>query len=79
MNLTPEITMSFSKKSKDRKDENPPTDCLAVDMEKVGLKAAVVQETAETVAKVVVTTYALKKLIDTTCEIALIVAKARFK
>jgi hypothetical protein len=43
----------------------------------VGQKAAIAQETAETVGKVIVTAYVAKKLIDTACEIALIVAKAK--
>lgn len=77
MNLTPEITMSFSRKSKNRPDDNPPVDVLGVDMEAVGLKAAVFQETSKTIVKSVAVGYAFKKLVDTTCEIALLIAKAK--
>lgn len=71
------LEVQLVKKPKERKDDNPPIDCLNTNMEKVGLQAAVVQETVETVAKVAIGVYAFKKLIDTVCEIAVIAAKAK--
>lgn len=76
--LKPQISVGFVRSPKPRKDDTTP-DCLGVDMEKVGLKAAIVQETAETVAKVVIGAYVAKKLIDTACQIAVIAAEAKFK
>lgn len=77
MNLRPEVTVSFSKKPQNRKDDNPPVDALGVDLEAVGLKAAIIQETSQTVVKSIIAGYAFKKLIDTTCEIAILIAKAK--
>ena len=76
--LKPQINISLSRKPKTRKDDTIP-DCLGVDMEKVGLKAAIIQETAETVGKMVVGAYVAKKLIDTACQIAVIAAEAKLK
>jgi hypothetical protein len=74
--LKPQISVSLVRKPKTRKD-NTTADLEEIDWDVVGQKAAIAQETAETVGKVIVTAYVAKKLIDTACEIALIVAKAK--
>jgi hypothetical protein len=74
--LKPQISVSLVRTPKARKDNAMP-DSEEIDWDVVGQKAAIAQETAETIGKVVVTAYVAKKLIDTACEIALIVAKAK--
>jgi len=76
--LKPQISVGFVRQPKPRKDDSVP-DCLGTDWEKVGLKAAIIQETAETVGKMVIAAYVAKKLIDTACQIAVIAAEAKLK
>jgi len=75
--LKPQISVGFVRSPKPRKDDTAP-DCLGVDMEKVGLKAAIIQETSETVVKALIVAYVAKKLVDTACQIAVIAADAKF-
>jgi hypothetical protein len=73
--LKPQISVSLVNQPKPRKDNT--TESEDIDWDVVGQKAAIAQETAETIGKVLVTAYVAKKLIDTACEIALIAAKAK--
>lgn len=74
----PQISVQLVRKPKARKDDTT-NDTTEVDWEMLGVKAAVIQETTETVIKVVVGAYAAKKLIDTVCQIAVIAAEAKIK
>lgn len=65
----------FDRPSKGKNDKS--TDSKEIDWDVVGQKAAIAQETAETVGKIVVVAYVAKKLVDTACEIAVIAAKAK--
>ncbi len=78
--LKPEINISFARKTKTRKDDNntPTPDSNEIDWDVVGQKAAIVQETTETVAKVLVGAYVAKRILDTACTIAVIAAEAKF-
>jgi len=73
---TPTISLTFAKQPNAVKNDNTP-DSPQIDWDTVGQAAAVAQETAETIGKVVVGAYIAKKLIDTVCEIAVIAAKAK--
>jgi hypothetical protein len=77
--LKPQISVTLTRKPKTRKDDNNTPDKNEIDWDVVGQKAAIVQETTETVAKVIVGAYVAKKLLDTACEIAVIAANAKFK
>lgn len=74
--LKPQISVTFVNKPKTRKKETT-TDSNEIDWDVVGQKAAIAQETTETVAKVVILAYMSKKLIDTACQVAIIAAKAK--
>lgn len=74
--MKPNINVALFDRSKDRKNDKS-TDPKEIDWDVVGQKAAIAQETAETVAKIVVVAYIAKKLVDTACEIAVIAAKAK--
>lgn len=74
----PQISVTLTRKPKTtRKDDKTTPDSTEIDWEMLGVKAAVIQETTETVAKVVIGAYAAKKLIDTACQIAVIAAQAK--
>ena len=75
--LKPQISIGFVRKPKPRKNETT-NDSTEIDWDLVGQKAAIAQETAETVAKVVIGAYVAKKLVDTACQIAVIAADAKF-
>lgn len=72
------VSVQLTKQPKLGKNDNT-TDSKEIDWDVVGQKAAIAQETAETVAKVLIGTYLAKRLIDTACEIAVIAAKAKFQ
>jgi len=76
--LKPQISVSFVRKPKPRKNETTNDSSTEIDWDLVGQKAAIAQETAETVAKVVIGAYIAKKLVDTACQIAVIAAEAKF-
>ena len=67
-----------ARKPKTRKDYTT-TQSTEIDWDLVGQKAAIAQETTETIAKVLVGAYVAKKLIDTACQIAVIAAEAKLK
>lgn len=73
---TPQISLTFVKKPKPGKNDTT-SESPQIDWDTVGQAAAVAQETAETMAKVLFVAYAGKKLIDTACEIAVIAARAK--
>ena len=72
----PQISITMVKKPKTAKNDNTP-ESKDIDWDVVGQKAAIAQETAETIGKVLVGAYVAKKLIDTVCEIAVIAAQAK--
>lgn len=72
----PQLSVTLVKKPKTGKNDTT-TDSNEIDWDKVGQLAAISQETAETVAKVVIGAYLAKKLIDTACEIAIRAAEAK--
>jgi hypothetical protein len=72
------ISVQLAKKPKPGKNDTT-TDSKEIDWDVVGQKAAIAQETTETIAKVVIGTYVAKKLIDTACQIAVIAAEAKIK
>lgn len=74
--LKPQVSVQLVRQPKTRKDDTI-TEPKEIDWDVVGQKAAIVQETAETIGKMVVTAYVAKKLIDTACQIAVIAAKAK--
>ena len=76
--LKPQISVGFVRKPKARKNDST-NDSTEIDWDLVGQKAAIAQETAETVAKVVIGAYVAKKLVDTACQIAVIAAEAKLK
>lgn len=76
--LRPQITMTMTRQPSTRKNDTT-TDSNEIDWDVVGQKAAIIQETAETVGKLVVKAYVAKRLLDTVCEIAVIAAKAKLK
>lgn len=73
----PQINVTLGNQRKARKDDTT-TESTEIDWDLVGQKAAIAQQTAETIAKVVVGLYVAKKLVDTACEIALIASDAHF-
>jgi hypothetical protein len=74
--VKPSINVALFDRSSNRKDDKS-TATKEIDWDIVGQKAAIAQETAETVGKIVVVAYVAKKLVDTACEIAVIAAKAK--
>jgi hypothetical protein len=72
------MQVKFVNPSKTRKNDTS-TDSSEIDWDVVGQKAAIAQETAETIAKVVITAYVVKKIVDTACQIAVIAAEAKIK
>jgi hypothetical protein len=76
--LRPQINMSLTRQPKPCKHDNT-LESNEIDWDVVGQKAAIAQETTETIAKAVVGAYVAKKLIDTVCEIAVLTAKAKLK
>lgn len=77
--LTPRVQLTLEKAPRNRKNDNNSPESNSVDWEAVGLKAAVVQETAETVGKLMLKAYVAKRVLDTVCEIAVIAAKVKLK
>lgn len=78
--LTPQVTLTMSRTPKARKNELATTpDSSEVYLDMVGQKAAIIQETAETLGKLAFKAYFAKRMLDTVCEIAVIVAKAKLK
>jgi hypothetical protein len=76
--MKPSINVALFDRSNPRKNDKS-TEIKEIDWDVVGQKAAIAQETAETVGKIVVFAYVAKKLVDTACEIAVIAAKAKIK
>lgn len=76
--LKPQFSVTLARKPKTRKDDTN-TDSCEIDWDVVGQKAAIAQETAETIGKLVIGAYVAKKLIDTACQIAVIAAEAKLK
>lgn len=76
--LKPQVSVTLGRQPKPRKNDTA-NDSSEIDWDVVGQKAAIFQETSETVAKVVIGAYTAKKLIDTVCQIAVIAAKAKLK
>lgn len=76
--LKPQINVTLGHQRKARTDDTTSAS-TSIDWDLVGQKAAIAQETAETVAKVVVGLYIAKKLVDTACQIAVIAAEAKLK
>lgn len=72
----PQISITLVKKPKTAKNDNTP-ESSEIDWDVVGQKAAIAQETAETIGKVIVGAYVAKKLIDTACQIAIIAAQSK--
>jgi hypothetical protein len=76
--MKPNIKVALFDSPSNRKNDKS-TEVKKIDWDEVGQKAAIAQETAETVGKIVVFAYVAKKLVDTACEIAVIAAKAKIK
>jgi hypothetical protein len=74
--MRPTVRVALFDRTSNSRNDNT-TDSKEIDWDVVGQKAAIAQETAETVGKVLVTAYIAKKLVDTACEIAVIIAKAK--
>lgn len=77
--LKPQISVALFQTPKPRKDDDTTTDSKKIDWDMVGQKAAIFQETTETVAKVMIAAYVAKRLLDTACQIAVIAAEAKLK
>lgn len=77
--LAPQITLSVSRQPKARKNELATPASSEVDWDVIGQKAAIFQETAETIGKMAIKAYVAKRLLDTVCQIAVIAAKAKLK
>jgi len=74
MKLTPQISVTMGRQSTTGTNDNNTTARKEIDWDLVGQKAAIAQETAETIGKLLFGAYAAKKLVDTVCEIAVIAA-----
>ena len=77
MKLTPQISVTLGNPSKTRKNDDTSTASSEIDWDVVGQKAAIVQETAEVIGKMLFGVYVAKKVVDTACEIAVIAATRR--
>lgn len=76
---SPQISLTLSRRPRQRTDDNNTTaESSGIDWDVVGQKAAIAQETAETIAKVVIGAYVAKKLVDTVSDISIIAAQAKF-
>jgi hypothetical protein len=62
-----------------RKDDIAPVEPTGDRLGCGGQKAAIAQETTDTIVKSIAIAYVVKKLVDTTCQIAVIAAKAKLK
>ena len=78
MKLTPQVTMTLARAPQAGKNElaHVPT---ITDLDLIGQKAAIIQETAKTFGALAFKAYFAKRLLDTVCEIAVIAAKAKIK
>jgi hypothetical protein len=76
--LTPQINVTLGRKALARTSDTSVVSS-EIDWDVVGQKAAIAQETAETVGKIVLKMYVGKRLLDTVCQIAVIAAKAKLK
>jgi hypothetical protein len=74
MKLTPQISVTLGNQKQTRTNDTNTPDATAIDWDVVGQKAAIFQQTAETLGKLAFGAYAAKKLVDTVCEIAVIAA-----
>jgi hypothetical protein len=74
--LKPQVTVTLARAPQARKNDAA-TESSEIDWDVVGQKAAIVQETIETVGKLAFKAYFAKRILDTVCEIAVIVAKAK--
>lgn len=72
--LKPQLSITMVKKPKTGKNDTS-TDSNEIDWDVVGQKAAIAQETAETVGKILIAAYVAKKLVDTVSQIAIIAAE----
>jgi hypothetical protein len=70
----PQLSITMVKKPKTGKNDTS-TDSNEIDWDVVGQKAAIAQETAETIGKIVIAAYVAKKLVDTVSQIAIIAAE----
>jgi hypothetical protein len=70
----PQLSITMVKKPKTGKNDTS-TDSNEIDWDVVGQKAAIAQETAETVGKILIAAYVAKKLVDTVSQIAIIAAE----
>jgi hypothetical protein len=78
MRLTPQVTMTLSKAPSAGKNE-PTREPTITDLDLIGQRAAIIQETAKTFGGLAFKAYLLKRVLDTACEIAVIAAKAKIK
>lgn len=74
--LKPQVTVTLARAPQARKNDAAP-ELTITDLDLVGQKAAIVQETAMTFGKLAFKAYFAKRILDTVCEIAVIVAKAK--
>lgn len=74
----PHISLTLSNRPEARTDDNNTPESTGIDWDVVGQKAAIIQETTETIAKVVIGAYVAKKLVDTVSEISVIAATSHF-
>ncbi len=74
----PHISLTLSNRPEARKDDNNTPASSEIDWDVVGQKAAIAQETVETIAKVVIGAYVAKKLVDTVSDISIIAAQNHF-
>lgn len=78
MKLTPQLTMTLERAPRASKNEPAPVPTIT-DLDLIGQRAAIVQETAMTFGKLAFKAYFAKRILDTVCEIAVIAAKAKIK
>lgn len=78
MRLTPQVTMTLSKAPSAGKNE-PRSEPTITDLDLIGQRAAIIQETAKTFGSLAFKAYFAKRILDTVCDIAVIAAKAKIK
>jgi hypothetical protein len=78
MRLTPQVTMTLARTPQGGKNEPRPEPTIT-DLDLIGQRAAIIQETAKTFGSLAFKAYFAKRILDTVCEIAVIAAKAKIK
>lgn len=73
-----QFSLTLTRQPRQQRTDDNTAESSGIDWDVVGQKAAIVQETAETLAKVVATIYVAKKLVDTVSEISVIAAQSHF-